>query len=180
MSENLALENYRKFLARLDLKFGEIRSDRPADFRCGRGCHSCCLPGLTVSAVERENIARFLASEPGRLKTVRETSARDPHRGSRCRFLDAAGACMIYEVRPVVCRSHGAPLKFRAEGASGATDRDVCPLNFAGQPLEALPDSLFIDIDTLNTILAAIQLQFRPEGDPEERTALSPDAILPE
>jgi Fe-S-cluster containining protein len=163
------LEQYRELCIRVDAKFSEIRANHPASFACKIGCHSCCKPGLTVNALEHEEIARFLAERPGLQQELRELKAANPHKGKRCGFLSGNGECRIYDVRPLVCRSHGAPLQFsplsaeqfREPAAKPADDkavrmRDVCPLNFTSEDLSKVPANDVLNLDTLNTLLALL------------------------
>jgi Fe-S-cluster containining protein len=100
--------------------------------RCGRGCHACCVDGITVFEVEAERIRRNHAAL---LATGR------PHSPGACAFLGDAGECRIYADRPYVCRTQGLPLRWLEEDADEVVERrDICPLNEAGEPLEALPE----------------------------------------
>lgn len=51
-----------------------------------------------------------------------------PHAPGACAFLDASGACRIYDERPYVCRTQGLPLRWLDDEA-GVEHRDVCELN---------------------------------------------------
>ena len=91
-----------------------IRQQNP-DWLCRRGCDGCCRrlaepPRLTESEWERIWAAFLDLSPPlqrsvkARVKALRE-QALGPY---SCPFLDhGEGACMIYEVRPVACRTYG-------------------------------------------------------------------------
>ncbi|GHV44670.1 hypothetical protein FACS189492_1350 [Clostridia bacterium] len=172
-----SLEQYRELKVRLDAKFDEIRAAGPASFQCRRGCHSCCKPDLTVNALEKEEIARFLGERPALTHEVKKLEQDNPHAGKRCAFLSAEGECRIYEVRPLVCRSHGAPLQFRPLDAQdeNVRARDVCPLNFTGENLAKLPVDRVINLDTLNTLLGLLAARAFP-GD-ASRTPLRPSKI---
>jgi hypothetical protein len=98
-----------------------------ARLRCGRGCHACCVDDLTVFEVEAE---RIRAGNSELLANGR------PHPTGACAFLGDAGECRIYPDRPYVCRTQGLPLRWVED--DGAERRDICPLNEAGAPLEAL------------------------------------------
>lgn len=78
---------------------------------------------------------------------------------------------MIYEVRPIVCRSHGVPLKI------DQTTRDVCPLNFTEMQLADIGDHYFINLETLNTILVLLNQQFDP-AQAERRFLLTPSGLM--
>jgi Fe-S-cluster containining protein len=109
---------------------------------------------------------------------MRALEAADPFQGYRCSFLQADGACGIYELRPVVCRSHGLPLQFKDLGEAEGEDlvfRDVCYLNFQAQDISALPPQDVLNLDTLNTLLAMLN---RMSGGGEERMELTISALL--
>ena len=162
------LSRYHALQAKVDAKFQEIRARRPEDFACRKGCHSCCVPGITVFAVEQAAIQSFFDTHPERLEAAKRIQRDNPHGGERCAFLEADGGCVIYEARPLVCRSHGAPL-----GTEFALD--VCPLNFTDVPLETLPTPDVIRLETLNTLLALVNRDTCP-GD-EARYPLRCDAF---
>lgn len=103
--------------------------------QCRRGCHACCLDGLTVTRIEAERIRR---AHPALLATG------TPHPVGACAFLDAQGACRIYAERPLVCRTQGLPLRvvFENEAEELEERRDICPLNLpGGPPLDVLAES---------------------------------------
>ncbi len=173
-SKSQLLTTYRQLLAKLDQKFTEIQQRNLSKMKCGQGCHSCCVPNLTTFEIERENLNELIQSIPGLEKKLRDLEARDPFLGKRCRFLESDGNCAVYEARPLVCRSHGAPLFSKRD--DGASLRDVCPLNFEDiKNLSDLASDDFINLDLLNTLLAAINKELDPSG---ARTPLSVDQIV--
>lgn len=175
-----ALSQYRDLRARADAKFSEIQTAYAADFACRKGCHSCCKSGLTVNAIEREELRRFLVARPELVEEMRALEVANPHKGKRCKFLGAAGDCRVYEARPLVCRTHGAPLQFRPLDSrdENLRARDVCPLNFTARGIGELPATSVINLDTINTLLALLCERGFPGV--EERTALSVGGVLGE
>lgn len=168
--------NYRALLAKVDAKHAEISGRVGERMRCGRGCHGCCAPGLSVSSVERAHLAAHVAASPGLKAELEALDAEDPHAGARCSFLRANGDCAVYEARPIICRSHGLPLEVREPKA--APRRDVCPLNFAGEDLTALAGDDVLNLQLLDTLLALIDGKHREaSGAKAERTALRVAAI---
>lgn len=167
-----ALETYRALLTKVDEKFAEIRGHHPASLQCRLGCHSCCKPGLTLSPVEAAALRQHFDAHPEARARAKALRTEDPHRGTRCRLLDAQGACVAYDARPLVCRSHGVPLRLRD---SAGERLDVCPLNFADQDLAALPAGDSINLETLNTILSLLNQQFTG-GASMERSPIDRDA----
>ena len=92
-----------------------------ARLRCTRGCHGCCVDGLTVFALE----AARIVEHHGELLATSE-----PHPVGGCAFLDAQGACRIYAHRPYVCRTQGLPLRWlQARDGEHVELRDICELN---------------------------------------------------
>jgi Fe-S-cluster containining protein len=174
----LSLGQYRDLRARVDDKFREISNAYSADFSCRLGCHSCCKPKLTVNALEREELRTHFVAHPEVVKELRELEAANPHHGKRCSFLRADGACSVYEVRPLVCRSHGAPLQFRPLDSKDENlrNRDVCPLNFTAHGISKLPATSVINLDTINVLLALLTRRTFPHD--ESRTPLRVDSIL--
>lgn len=167
--EKEALKSYRDLLAKVDGKFSQIFERNPQQFQCGKGCHSCCVAGITVSPIERENIGHYLRSH-----SIAEIElTREPEKF--CSFLTAIGTCSIYEARPVVCRTQGAPLELLKE--DGDMLRDVCPLNFTSSDLSRLPNSDVLATETIQTILAALNLMAFGKENSQNRVLLSPDLV---
>lgn len=129
------------------------RLARKHELRCARGCHACCIDGLTVFEIEAELIRRHHSDllEQG-----------EPHPVGACAFLAEDGSCRIYEHRPYVCRTQGLPLRWLEELEDGELVelRDICPLNDRGQPLEGLPAGDCWTIGPVEGKLAKLQLIF--------------------
>lgn len=167
-----ALANYAGLLKKVDDTFARIQVKAGAAMKCGSGCHQCCLPGLTVNALETAYLQHFIAAQPGLAARLEALAAADPHAGTRCQFLDERGRCAVYAARPIVCRSHGAPLEVREP--SGNKQKSVCPLNFSEASIDDLPADLILNLDLLNTLLTLIDAQFRGASakSPSPRTLL--------
>lgn len=174
MSDPL-FDEYRAARAKIDAAADEVFARRSDDLACTRGCSSCCVEGLTVLSVEAYSIAAHaqehgLASEPS------------PPPGG-CAFLDEEGACTIYEARPVLCRTHGLPLRMPkgqdapVEGARRPLkvlgDVEVCSLNFQERPF-ASEDVL--DAERMAALLLVVEQRFRERAGlegPLERVPLA-------
>jgi len=139
--------SYKDILDRADAFFHEIQRTRPQHLQCS-GCSLCCYGLFEISAADIPMLAEGLAKlHPRRRKMivrraaeiVRSTghfdirgcseSSKDEffnRTGSiACPNLNDAGQCMVYEHRPLVCRTFGLPLR---EG--GRYIGDICDLNF--------------------------------------------------
>lgn len=175
-----ALENYLTLIQKTDGKSAEITTRYPDKINCGKGCHTCCIQGLSVNGLERESIRQYLTKRPDLLQATEANVKENPHGGQRCSFLDRLGSCMIYEVRPVVCRSHGMPLKLAPAKNAQKTiieNLDVCPLNFTDMDLIDIGSHYFINLETLNTILVLLNQQFDGKNA-EKRYLLTPLRIM--
>lgn len=163
-AQQAALQNYRALLAKVDAKFAEIHGKYEQSMRCARGCYTCCAPHLTVSPIEQAAIRAHFDAHPDALAKARAVERQDPHAGGHCTFLDEKGHCSIYEARPIVCRSHGVPLKVKIEIPRKKETVSVCPFNLEDEDILNLPASDYISLDTLNTILALINRQWDADG----------------
>jgi uncharacterized protein len=123
--------------------------------QCRPGCAECCMDGISVNAVEAENIRYFCGS------LLREKA---PHPEGTCAFLDSENQCRIYEHRPYVCRTQGLPLHW-LEDREGTTIamRDICPINDRGTPIEQLPETHCWKIGWAEEELAKLQYAFKKE-----------------
>jgi len=137
-----------------------------------------------VTALEADAVRDHLATLP---QEVREALASRAVLGdpSFCPALEADGRCSIYAARPLICRTHGLPIRFAPAEAPGTRSHarslpmiDACPKNFAGEDLGALDAASVLDQATLSTVLGALDAahadaEGRPRG---ERVAM--EALL--
>jgi hypothetical protein len=163
------LDEYLAVVARVDAAVADAATRAGDALVCARGCHACCAPGLSVLPVEAERIARHLES-----RTVIAGPQTD-----RCTFLDAAGACQIYEARPLLCRTHGLALRTSSAPARGLKvidDISVCTLNYTTRsptPAETL------DADRILALLVTVDRRFRIHaGLPDDGSRVSLEALL--
>jgi hypothetical protein len=157
------LADLARFYEEVDRWVRPLNTLHAARLVCRKGCHDCCVEGLTVFEVEAEHIRRHHA------ELLIEAS---PHPEGACAFLGRAGVCRIYENRPYVCRTQGLPLRWVEQLQDGAPVemRDICPLNDQGQPVEALPARECWSIGPFEDRLA--RLQIAADGGELRRIAL--------
>ena len=144
----MASDDYRDILDRADRHFATVVDAQPQNLQCGAGCSLCCYGLFEIGSGDVPLLAEGLAAlHPMRRKKIirkaleivgtsrhpnlRECSGTEKDAffertdATPCPNLDEAGRCMMYEHRPLVCRTFGLPLR---EG-----DRyigDICDLNF--------------------------------------------------
>jgi Fe-S-cluster containining protein len=144
------MPDYKEILTAADRFFANVADEQPAALACRLGCTLCCHGLFEISAADVSTIAQGLAAlEPDRrreivaraegvIEATRHPALRacSPEEKEAfferaedvpCPALGPAGACMIYEHRPLVCRTFGLPLR------DGATFMgEECELNFHG------------------------------------------------
>jgi uncharacterized protein len=163
---------YRELCGKVDAFFARVKGRHGAEMQCAAGCSSCCLGRLSVTAVEAEEIRATVATLPAEARRRAATRAAVEGK-SRCAALEEDGRCAIYPARPLVCRSHGLPVRMTTE--RGLPVVSSCHLNFtAGGPEAADPDCI-LDQANLSLTLGAIARAHAGEtgGDPAERVSLA-------
>jgi len=138
-------------------RFSAAAKDRfPDHVTCGRGCDACCTH-IGILPVEAFALAAAVAALPDREAEEIRSRAWRMRLGGGCPMLDDS-SCLLYDARPVICRTQGLPLLL--EGKEGP-QVDFCPLNFQG--LESFPGDVVLNLETLNQTLASINLLFLKE-----------------
>lgn len=162
-----ALVRFSSLTARVDAFFLRVQARHGDQLACRPGCDGCCRVSLAVTHIEAAVIKAFLASlEPDRRAALR-TQALAAH-DRRCAALGPDGHCAVYPARPLVCRSHGVPVKTRDR--RGLPVVSACALNFTTlAPGSADPDCV-LDQETLSTVLAALEVFYTQENPALDRT----------
>jgi len=106
----------------------------------------------TAVPAERPRAEACLPDHPDR--SAAEAGPGDPHAAApgaeRCAALDRDGRCKIYDARPLVCRSHGVPIRLRQGGLPVV---QACHRNFT----QTTPDpDCVLDQTTLSATLYAV------------------------
>ncbi|WP_129599175.1 YkgJ family cysteine cluster protein [Anaerophilus nitritogenes] len=75
------------------------------------GCTKCCMESVSTHFVEFLNIIHYLINRPQLYKMILPKIVKyyflEMVDKNKCPFLDEEGKCMIYDVRPLVCRVFG-------------------------------------------------------------------------
>ncbi len=160
MSENFV--HYKKLLNDIDVLTENLHKRFSKQITCHLGCTGCCQQQLTLSKVEANFITQAIKElsieKQNNLKQAAQAILEMRAETDACAMLDGLG-CSIYEVRPVICRTHGFPISFKDEETQD-TLLDVCPLNFAEEENLELGLEDTIDIDRVNLRLAAINYAY--------------------
>lgn len=146
------LYNYRNLAARVDALCDRITTEYVACLACRAGCDDCCRH-ISIFPVEAAALAMALRDLPAKENARIRELARLATSHS-CPLLEN-GRCLLYTARPIICRTHGFPLLSDREEAE---EIDFCPKNFIG--INSFPAAAVIDLNCLNTTLAAINAVF--------------------
>jgi Fe-S-cluster containining protein len=137
---------FEELACKVDAFFARVAERHGADMQCATGCSDCCRVRLTVTAVEAAAIRAHVAGwSADQRRNLAETGAADG-----CAALDPAGRCRIYPARPLVCRSHGVPIRMRQGGLPVI---QTCHRNFTHTAAD--PDCV-LDQETLSATLLAV------------------------
>ncbi len=148
---NLLLKNYNDLLKRVDAHIQQVGKDYSDKIVCKKGCDSCCR-FLNLFPVEAFALsAAFIEMDKSHRNLV---MAGLEKKSSGCPLL-IRRQCLLYEARPIICRTHGYPFYFEKNGENMV---DYCPKNFKG--MTSFPKEALFDLEQLNTLLAAINKHF--------------------
>jgi Fe-S-cluster containining protein len=177
-AEAALLERLEALAEKADAFFARVRARYPDALACGPGCASCCAPHLEVTPLEARALGQHVASLPPHEREALAARAR-AGRDDACVALDPEGRCDVYRARPLVCRTHGVPI--RLASAEPVKSRralpmlSVCERNFRELDLADVSPDCVLDQTTLSTVLGALDAaladaESRPRG---ERVALA-------
>jgi len=145
-------ETYTRILDRADDFFRSVAESQPQNLQCGRGCSLCCYGLFEIGSGDVPLIAEGLEKlHPSRRKMIirrsqeivesskhpdlRDCDAEEKEAffertaSTPCPNLNERGECLMYDNRPLVCRTFGLPLR-NADEYIG----DICELNFTTAP----------------------------------------------
>lgn len=145
------LKNYTDLIIRVDehiQRLARVHKDRLA---CTKGCDACCRH-LSLFPVEAFALSQAFSrlDAPCRERVLAQAEQTD----RKCPLL-VDHVCVVYEARPIICRTHGYPLYMEKEGKAMV---DFCPKNFKG--VKKLDRSDMLDLDRMNTLLTAVNNNF--------------------
>jgi Fe-S-cluster containining protein len=152
------LDNYKQLIARVDALCTTIGATLGEQITCSAGCSSCCT-ALTVFPVEAAAMREALEKLPEQQAEEIRRHISEHADDERCPLL-SHHHCLLYESRPIICRTHGLPIIYTIDGQHKS---DCCPLNLT--ETETLPGSSAVDIDKLNTLLVAINSIYLSQTD---------------
>jgi Fe-S-cluster containining protein len=158
---------YAALVAKVDAFVERVTARHADDLRCAAGCASCCHDRLTLTTVEADAIIAWAAAQPADAIAAIADAAREAPI-DRCAALDDADRCRIYAARPLVCRSHGVPIRLHERGLPVVT---ACTLNFTARGPAAADADCVLDQTLVSTTLGVIDRA--AGGDVDQRVDLA-------
>jgi uncharacterized protein len=145
-------ELYRQLCDKVDAFFQRVASRHAEEVRCDRGCYDCCDVRLSITGVEAAAVrAAWLTLSDDERAAVRATWRDD---ATACAALDRQGRCSIYAGRPLVCRSHGVPVRFTDSRSLPVVQ--ACFHNFTTAGPESADPDCILDQTTLSAMLLLV------------------------
>lgn len=120
----LNLDPWYQVTHKADQFFEQVQSRHAAQMQCATGCADCCRQDLSVLVVEAVAILAALDEIPPDRRT--QLGQRGP-----CALL-LQERCTVYPMRPLICRTHGLPIRYDQSDVDEADTLSCCQLNFTG------------------------------------------------
>lgn len=158
---------YLAVRAKVDTFTAETSERRQDDLACRSGCSACCRVELEVSDVEADALREVIAllAPDVRARLAERAEARAD--GDACVMLEDE-RCVVYEARPLVCRTQGHALRYpsgtlpadavRARGEG--SEVTWCPLNYRGNAPRAAD---ILDAERVDVLVALVNRRATPE-----------------
>ncbi|MDD2310250.1 MAG: YkgJ family cysteine cluster protein [Desulfuromonadaceae bacterium] len=157
------LDNYKQLTARVDALCNTIAATLGEQITCSAGCSSCCT-SISVFPVEAAAMREALENLPEQKAVEIRRHVLEHAEDERCPLL-FNHHCLLYEARPIICRTHGLPIIYTSEGQRNS---DCCPRNLTGS--ESLSGTSVVDLDKLNTLLVAVNSIYVSQAETAETT----------
>lgn len=143
------LTDYHALLVQVDQLGGRVQQKYAAHIACKKGCDLCCR-NLSIFPVEALSLVLALQHLPSAMQQRIHQKAATAISDMSCPLLDDQ-VCTLYAFRPIICRTHGLPLRtvYNRRQSIG-----FCQHNFRN--LATIPDDAIINLDPINRTLAAV------------------------
>jgi len=165
MDRNDLLEEYQNLCRLADERVKNLERQLAASINCKPGCHTCCqlssvLPLEALAMRQAVDVLDVRLRKLIRRHTAEVSSEFCP--------LLHEGLCLIYEHRPLICRTHGLPVAY-VDYERQCIEVSACPLNFpADFPLQ---EKQLLFMDELNLRLRQLNGALGL-GEAEERVSI--------
>lgn len=145
--------DYLSVRAEIDKLSERLEKQHSNHMKCKAGCDMCCMD-YSVLPIEFYSIVNALKSN--NIKPLINSDAKEED----CIFLNNH-RCMIYEDRPIICRTHGLPLLFMSD--EGNWELSACELNFTEFDMEQFSEENTFPQDKFNSKVFMLNKKFVQE-----------------
>jgi len=152
------LRDYQVLITEVDQLCYDISQRYGQYITCKKGCPgNCCQRHITVFPIEAFAFARALLQLSPEQASRIQHKARQTTSFGPCPLLED-GACLMYDARAIICRTHGYPIlsEYRGHRSIG-----FCHRNFKNLP--GISGELIIELAPLNKRLNALNRRFMDE-----------------
>lgn len=171
---NTCLLNYRRLVVNVDRTLDRIQRKYGHYIACHKGC-GCGCRDLSIFPVEALALANALQTLP------EAVIAKLQRRAASTAFWDCPlledRVCSLYAFRPLICRTHGFPLRTIYKGQPSI---GYCRHNF--KEMAVIPDDAVVDLSPINDMLrninAAVVNQLAPKIKLADRLSIAEAVLL--
>ena len=150
--------DYIKLVEKVDAFSDKVLREYADEIVCNKGCSSCCAKVLSFFPVELLYIVDYIKNNDVDIQLISDNiKAIEENKLHSCPFLDN-DECIIYDVRPIICRTFGLPAMVEVDDDNKA-ELLICEQNFANKQLKIEKEFLF-NLNTLNSMLFIINSVF--------------------
>ncbi|MDR0306457.1 MAG: YkgJ family cysteine cluster protein [Chitinispirillales bacterium] len=143
-------DSYHKLCDFCDQIWNRVHKSYSQEIACRKGCDICCEL-QSVNQLEAYIIRLYLQKKDSFF-----IKNQDTEYNSKCPFLREQ-VCLIYEARPLICRTHGLVLRSNEFVNSHASS---CPYNFPSLRPDEFSAELTLDTDKITKNLMNLNLAF--------------------
>ncbi|MBW1971692.1 MAG: hypothetical protein DRG20_04550 [Deltaproteobacteria bacterium] len=157
---NKDFSNYLNLIKGIESITSKIKEKYKDDIQCKEGCDECCNYHLSLFPIEAYYLKKGFESLRGIERDILLNKCiniiKDPNYRGPCPLLEKK-RCLLYEYRPIICRTQGYPL-FSLLIDENEDKISYCPKNFKKikDRKLLLEEKMVLDLDTINKILVTI------------------------
>jgi len=142
-------DKYFEIRTEIDVLVESLFNIHKKQVNCKIGCSSCCM-NFSILPIEFYAIKGKINNK---LKDINVTEKDE----TSCLFL-AEEKCLIYEFRPIICRTHGTPILYMSDDEN--FELSVCDLNFTDFDIDQFNDKNTLMLDAYNSKLFSLNQEF--------------------
>ena len=145
LKEQTFLNGYKKLRDEVDQQCTKLEQEHANHIKCKSGCDFCCM-NYNIFPIEFYSILTDLKHKQFNPAKISDSKYNEQD----CIFL-FNHRCTIYDVRPIICRTHGLPLLYLND--DDEWELSTCELNFQNYNFELFTNKNTFAQDTFNSKL---------------------------